>query len=160
MVCAHGHLWVGHEASGRISHRGGADIPVSNSRRHGPLLRTKRHTATGKQIQVLVAAVNRHIPATPSRCCRWRRASTRSIFPSMYRQVGTYAERILRGEKPASFPAGPGHPERKRASWWLVHIRGSSADSCYAALSRAKASAISSSSPVPEGPLGHAPNLR
>src|SRR6516225_3263321 len=58
----------------------------------GLLLRTKRHTATGKQIQVLVAALTRHIPATPSRCCRWRRASTRSIFPSMYRQVGTYAE--------------------------------------------------------------------
>jgi hypothetical protein len=34
----------------------------------GLLLRTKRHTATGKQIQVLVAAVNRHMPATPSRC--------------------------------------------------------------------------------------------
>ena len=33
----------------------------------GLLLRTKRHTATGKQIQVLVAAVNRHMPATP-RC--------------------------------------------------------------------------------------------
>ena len=33
----------------------------------GLLLRTKRHTATGKQIQVLVAAVNRHMPATPSR---------------------------------------------------------------------------------------------
>src|SRR6516162_5338857 len=38
----------------------------------GLLLRTKRHTATSEQIQVLVAAVNRHIPATPSRCCRWR----------------------------------------------------------------------------------------
>ena len=25
----------------------------------------KRHTATGKQSQVLVAAVNRHMPATP-----------------------------------------------------------------------------------------------
>ena len=36
----------------------------------GLLLRTKRHTATDKQIQVLVAAVNRHMPATPSRCCR------------------------------------------------------------------------------------------
>jgi hypothetical protein len=32
----------------------------------GQLLRTKRHTATGKQIQVLVAAVNRHMPATPA----------------------------------------------------------------------------------------------
>ena len=32
----------------------------------GLLLRTKRHTATGKQDQVLVAAVNRHMPATPS----------------------------------------------------------------------------------------------
>ena len=32
----------------------------------GLLLRTKRHTATGKQIQVLVAAVNRHMTATPS----------------------------------------------------------------------------------------------
>jgi hypothetical protein len=30
----------------------------------GQLLRTKRHTATGKQTQVLVAAVNRHMPAT------------------------------------------------------------------------------------------------
>ena len=30
----------------------------------GQLLRTKRHTATGKQSQVLVAAVNRHMPAT------------------------------------------------------------------------------------------------
>src|ERR1700751_5116104 len=30
----------------------------------GLLLRTKRHTATGKQIQVLVATVNRHMPAT------------------------------------------------------------------------------------------------
>jgi hypothetical protein len=39
----------------------------------GLLLRTKRHTATGKQNQVLVAAVNRHMPATPSRCCRRRR---------------------------------------------------------------------------------------
>jgi hypothetical protein len=33
---------------------------------------SKRHTATGKQNQVLVAAVNRHMPATPSRCCRRR----------------------------------------------------------------------------------------
>jgi hypothetical protein len=57
----------------------------------GLLLRTKRHTATGKQIQVLVAAVNRHMPATPSRCCRRRRGRTRSIFPGMYRQVGIYA---------------------------------------------------------------------
>jgi hypothetical protein len=32
----------------------------------GLLLRTKRHTATGKQNQVLVAAVNRHMPATPA----------------------------------------------------------------------------------------------
>jgi hypothetical protein len=32
----------------------------------GQLLRTKRHTATGKQSQVLVAAVNRHMPATPA----------------------------------------------------------------------------------------------
>jgi hypothetical protein len=48
------------------------DIPVSNSRRLGLLLRTNRHTATGKQIQVLVAAVNRHMPATPSRCRRRR----------------------------------------------------------------------------------------
>ena len=29
----------------------------------GSLLRTKRHTATGKQSQVLVAAENRHMPA-------------------------------------------------------------------------------------------------
>jgi hypothetical protein len=36
----------------------------------GLLLRTKRHAATGKQIQVLVAAVNRHMTATPSRGCR------------------------------------------------------------------------------------------
>jgi hypothetical protein len=36
----------------------------------GLLLRTKRHTATGKQNQVLVTAVNCHMPATPSRCCR------------------------------------------------------------------------------------------
>ena len=59
----------------------------------GLLLRTKRHTATGKQIQVLVAAVNRHMPATPSRCCRRRRARTRSTFPGMY--PGIYAGRIL-----------------------------------------------------------------
>jgi hypothetical protein len=32
----------------------------------GQLWRTKRHTATGKQNQVLVAAVNRHMPATPA----------------------------------------------------------------------------------------------
>jgi len=32
----------------------------------GQLLRTKRHTATGKQSQVLVAAVNGHMPATPA----------------------------------------------------------------------------------------------
>jgi hypothetical protein len=32
----------------------------------GQLVRTKRHTATGKQSQVLVAAVNRHMPATPA----------------------------------------------------------------------------------------------
>ena len=32
----------------------------------GQLLRTKRHTATGKQSQVLVATVNRHMPATPA----------------------------------------------------------------------------------------------
>jgi hypothetical protein len=32
----------------------------------GQLLRTKRHTATGKQSQVLVAAVNHHMPATPA----------------------------------------------------------------------------------------------
>ena len=38
----------------------------SNSRRHGLLLRTKRHTATGQRSQVLVAAVNRHMPATPA----------------------------------------------------------------------------------------------
>ena len=61
----------------------------------GLLLRTKRHTATGKQSQVLVAAVNRHMPATPSRCCHRRRGRTRSIFPGMYRQVGIYAGRIL-----------------------------------------------------------------
>ena len=30
----------------------------------GQLLRTKRHTATGKQSQALVAAVKRHMPAT------------------------------------------------------------------------------------------------
>jgi hypothetical protein len=59
------------------------------------LLRTKRHTATGKQIQVLIAAVNRHMPATPSRCRRRRRGRTRPIFPGMYRQVGIYAGRIL-----------------------------------------------------------------
>ena len=61
----------------------------------GLLLRTKRHIATGKKIQVLVAAVNRHMPATPSRCCRRRRARTRSTFPGMYRQFGIYAGRIL-----------------------------------------------------------------
>jgi hypothetical protein len=33
----------------------------------GQLLRTKRHTATGKHSQVLIAAVNRHMPATPDR---------------------------------------------------------------------------------------------
>ena len=32
----------------------------------GQLLRIKRHTATGKQSQVLIAAVNRHMPATPA----------------------------------------------------------------------------------------------
>jgi hypothetical protein len=32
----------------------------------GQLLQTKRHTATGKQSQALVAAVNRHMPATPA----------------------------------------------------------------------------------------------
>ena len=32
----------------------------------GLLLRTKRHTATGKRSQVLVAAVNHHMPATPA----------------------------------------------------------------------------------------------
>jgi hypothetical protein len=50
----------------------------------GLLLRTKRHTATGKQIQVLVAAVNRHMPATPSKCCRRRRVRcARLIRPFM-----------------------------------------------------------------------------
>jgi hypothetical protein len=45
----------------------------------GLLLRTKRHTATGKQIEVLVAAVNRHMPATPSRCCRRRRGKSVAV---------------------------------------------------------------------------------
>ena len=38
----------------------------------GLLLRTKRHTATGKQIQVLVAAVNRHMTATAASGYRLR----------------------------------------------------------------------------------------
>ena len=38
----------------------------------GQLLRTKRHTATGKQSQVLVAAVNRHMPATAASGYRLR----------------------------------------------------------------------------------------
>ena len=54
----------------------------------GLLLRTKHHTATGKQIQVLVAAVNRHMPATPSRCCRLEDAAAQDRpIPGMYRQV-------------------------------------------------------------------------
>jgi hypothetical protein len=32
----------------------------------GQPLGTKRHTATGKQSQVLIAAVNHHMPATPA----------------------------------------------------------------------------------------------
>ena len=70
-----------------------ADIPVSNEAAWASYC--KRHTATGKQIQVLVAAVNRHMPATPSRCCRRRRARTRSTFAGIYRQFGIYAGRIL-----------------------------------------------------------------
>jgi hypothetical protein len=56
----------------------------------GLLLRTKRHTATGKQIQVLVAAVNRHMPATPSRLLPPGDEAARDrpfTFPGMYRQV-------------------------------------------------------------------------
>jgi hypothetical protein len=47
-----------------------ADIPFEAA---GVLLRTNRHTATGEQIQVLVPAVNHHMPATPSRCARTHR---------------------------------------------------------------------------------------
>jgi hypothetical protein len=38
----------------------------------GLLFRTKRHTATGKQIQVLVAAVNRHMPYMARPRAAWR----------------------------------------------------------------------------------------
>jgi hypothetical protein len=44
----------------------GGLLAVENRCSMGQLLRTKRHTATGKQSQVLVAAVNRHMPATPA----------------------------------------------------------------------------------------------
>ena len=46
------------------------------------LLRTKRHTATGKQSQVLVAAVNRHMPATPASGNRLRIKDALSISAS------------------------------------------------------------------------------
>jgi hypothetical protein len=92
-----------------------ADIPVSNSRRHGLLLRTKRHTATGKQIQVLVAAVNRHMPATPSRCCRRRRGRTRSTFPG-----GNPGARAM-------IPHLPPRPPTSSGSTWRGHGRASTA---------------------------------
>ena len=63
---------------------GQADCAMRAGGGMGLLLRTKRHTATGKQIQVLVAAVNRHMPATPSKCCRRRRVRcARLIRPFM-----------------------------------------------------------------------------
>jgi hypothetical protein len=40
--------------------------PGRRSRQHGPAVGNKRHTATGKQSQVLIAAVNRHMSATPA----------------------------------------------------------------------------------------------
>jgi hypothetical protein len=40
-----------------------SSVGARRSMQHGP---TKRHTATGKQSQVLVAAVNRHMRATPA----------------------------------------------------------------------------------------------
>jgi hypothetical protein len=81
-----------------------ADIPVSNSRRHGLLLRTKRHTATGKQIQVLVAAVNHHMPATPSRCAGragWLPMATSSL-PTVMSSLVARWRRIEQYEDPAT----------------------------------------------------------
>ena len=79
----------------------------------GLLLRTKRHTATGKQIQVLVAAVNRHMPATPSRCCRRRRGRTRSTFPG-----GNPGARAM-------IPHLPPRPPTSSGSTWRGHGRAS-----------------------------------
>ena len=81
----------------------------------GLLLRTKRHTATGKQIQVLVAAVNRHMPATPSRCCRRRRGRTRSTFPG-----GNPGARAM-------IPRLPPRPPTSSGSTWRGHGRASTA---------------------------------
>jgi hypothetical protein len=81
----------------------------------GLLLRTKRHTATGKQIQVLVAAVNRHMPATPSRCCRRRRGRTRSTFPG-----GNPGPRAM-------IPHLPPRPPTSSGSTWRGHGRASTA---------------------------------
>src|SRR6516162_7344961 len=71
----------------------------------GLLLRTKRHTATGKQIQVLVAAVNRHMPATPSRCCR-RETTPHKIDLSGY-VPPSCSERLRHGQIEKSAASTP-----------------------------------------------------
>ena len=73
-------------------------IPVSassHSRRHGPPLRTKHHTATGKQSQVLVAAVNRHMPATPA-------SGSRHLAPGALVRFERFGPRFPRARRPHS----------------------------------------------------------
>jgi hypothetical protein len=58
----------------------------------GQLLQTKRHTATGKQSQVLVAAVNRHMPATPAWGNQLRIKDANEITVLMRQRTRRYLE--------------------------------------------------------------------
>jgi hypothetical protein len=63
-----------HRAARQVPRRDAALGDAGKPHRHrdgvrcsmGQLLRTKRHTATGKHSEVFIAAVNRHMPATPA----------------------------------------------------------------------------------------------
>jgi hypothetical protein len=72
----------------------------------GLLLRTKRHTATGKQIQVLVAAVNRHMPATPASGNRLRIKDAYFATVSISASQSTLAAFLMRDRQATPVRAG------------------------------------------------------
>jgi len=65
----------------------------------GQLLRTKRHTATGKQSQVLIAAVNRHMPATPASGNQLRIKDAYFATVSISASQSTWAAFLMRGRQ-------------------------------------------------------------